>query len=183
MIFLHSHGVGTARAVRIFKTYGADAIQIMIENTPLPITLPAQTCWWGVGHQSSRSNCLLRRSIYDWYSCAVGERDAIDQGRGCLPFSWSTLFIMVTKTGASTTACSCAPGARIRAPQRRRAIAALAITSRQLLTLASELTDRAILTGAPRLLGSNRPADVLPRLARHGVHLDRSTLPCRVCGR
>src|SRR6266571_1794492 len=27
MVFLHSHGVGTARAVRIFKTYGADAIQ------------------------------------------------------------------------------------------------------------------------------------------------------------
>jgi Helix-hairpin-helix containing domain len=32
MVFLHSHGVGTARAVRIFKTYGADAIQVMIEN-------------------------------------------------------------------------------------------------------------------------------------------------------
>ena len=32
MIFLHSHGVGTARAVRIFKTYGADAIQVMTEN-------------------------------------------------------------------------------------------------------------------------------------------------------
>src|SRR6202163_2117688 len=32
MVFLHSHGVGTARAVRIFKTYGADAIQMMTEN-------------------------------------------------------------------------------------------------------------------------------------------------------
>jgi exodeoxyribonuclease V alpha subunit len=32
MIFLHSQGVGTARAVRIFKTYGADAIQVMTEN-------------------------------------------------------------------------------------------------------------------------------------------------------
>src|SRR5487761_2281486 len=32
MVILHSHGVGTARAVRIFKTYGADAIQVMIEN-------------------------------------------------------------------------------------------------------------------------------------------------------
>jgi exodeoxyribonuclease V alpha subunit len=29
---LHSHGVGTARAVRIFKTYGSDAIQVMSEN-------------------------------------------------------------------------------------------------------------------------------------------------------
>jgi exodeoxyribonuclease V alpha subunit len=32
MIFLHSHGVGTARAVRIFKTYGADAVQVMSQN-------------------------------------------------------------------------------------------------------------------------------------------------------
>src|ERR1700758_258231 len=32
MVFLHSHGVSTARAVRIFKTYGADAIQVMTEN-------------------------------------------------------------------------------------------------------------------------------------------------------
>jgi exodeoxyribonuclease V alpha subunit len=32
MVFLHSHGVGTARSVRIFKTYGADAIQVMTEN-------------------------------------------------------------------------------------------------------------------------------------------------------
>ncbi len=32
MVFLHEHGVGTARAVRIFKTYGTDAIQVMSEN-------------------------------------------------------------------------------------------------------------------------------------------------------
>jgi hypothetical protein len=32
MVFLHSHGVGTARAVRIFKTYGSDGIQVMSEN-------------------------------------------------------------------------------------------------------------------------------------------------------
>jgi exodeoxyribonuclease V alpha subunit len=32
MLFLHAHGVGTARAVRIFKTYGAEAIQVMSEN-------------------------------------------------------------------------------------------------------------------------------------------------------
>jgi exodeoxyribonuclease V alpha subunit len=32
MVFLHSHGVGTARAVRIFKAYGSDAIQVMTEN-------------------------------------------------------------------------------------------------------------------------------------------------------
>jgi exodeoxyribonuclease V alpha subunit len=32
MVFLHSHGVGTARAVPIYKTYGADAIRVMTEN-------------------------------------------------------------------------------------------------------------------------------------------------------
>ena len=32
MVFLQSHGVGTSRAVRIFKTYGADAIPLVKEN-------------------------------------------------------------------------------------------------------------------------------------------------------
>jgi exodeoxyribonuclease V alpha subunit len=32
MVFLHSHGVGTARAVRIYKTYGVDAVHVMSEN-------------------------------------------------------------------------------------------------------------------------------------------------------
>jgi exodeoxyribonuclease V alpha subunit len=32
MLFLHSHGVGTARAVRIYKTYGPDALKVVTEN-------------------------------------------------------------------------------------------------------------------------------------------------------
>ena len=32
MIFLHSHGVSTSRSVRIFKAYGAEAIQVLSEN-------------------------------------------------------------------------------------------------------------------------------------------------------
>jgi exodeoxyribonuclease V alpha subunit len=32
MLFLHSNGVGTSRAVRIFKTYGHDAIAVMTED-------------------------------------------------------------------------------------------------------------------------------------------------------
>lgn len=32
MVFLQSHGVGTSRAVRIFKTYGPDAIPLVTEN-------------------------------------------------------------------------------------------------------------------------------------------------------
>ncbi len=32
MVFLQSHGVGTSRAVRIYKTYGADAVPLIQEN-------------------------------------------------------------------------------------------------------------------------------------------------------
>ncbi|MFE1601245.1 SF1B family DNA helicase RecD2 [Methylobacterium sp. ID0610] len=32
MVFLHAHGVGTARAVRIFKTYGAESIAVMTDD-------------------------------------------------------------------------------------------------------------------------------------------------------
>jgi exodeoxyribonuclease V alpha subunit len=32
MVFLHTHSVGTSRAVRIFKTYGFDAIRVMTED-------------------------------------------------------------------------------------------------------------------------------------------------------
>ena len=32
MVFLRSHGVGTARAVRIYKTYGSDALKIVRRN-------------------------------------------------------------------------------------------------------------------------------------------------------
>jgi len=32
MLFLHSNGVSTSRAVRIYKTYGADAVQVISEN-------------------------------------------------------------------------------------------------------------------------------------------------------
>jgi exodeoxyribonuclease V alpha subunit len=32
MLFLHSNGVGTSRAVRIHKTYGADAVRLVSEN-------------------------------------------------------------------------------------------------------------------------------------------------------
>ncbi|MEI8186136.1 MAG: ATP-dependent RecD-like DNA helicase [Chlorobiaceae bacterium] len=38
IVFLHSHGVGTARAVRIYRTYGADAVAI-VRNNPYRLTL------------------------------------------------------------------------------------------------------------------------------------------------
>jgi exodeoxyribonuclease V alpha subunit len=44
MVFLQSHGIGTARAVRIYKTYGENAIEIIKAN---PYRLSADI--WGVG--------------------------------------------------------------------------------------------------------------------------------------
>ena len=32
MVFLHAHGVGSSRGVRIYRTYGSDAVQVMSEN-------------------------------------------------------------------------------------------------------------------------------------------------------
>ncbi len=32
MLFLHAHGVGTSRAVRIYKTYGAEAVAVISDN-------------------------------------------------------------------------------------------------------------------------------------------------------
>ena len=44
MVFLHSYGVGTARAVRIYKTYGDQAIE-MVKANPYRLS----TDIWGVG--------------------------------------------------------------------------------------------------------------------------------------
>ncbi len=48
LIFLQSHGVGTARAVRIYKTYGDRAIEMVREN---PYRLATDI--WGIGFQSA----------------------------------------------------------------------------------------------------------------------------------
>jgi exodeoxyribonuclease V alpha subunit len=48
MVFLTSHGVGTSRAVRIHKTYGENAIEIVRQN---PYRLATDI--WGIGFQSA----------------------------------------------------------------------------------------------------------------------------------
>ncbi|MBC8277343.1 MAG: ATP-dependent RecD-like DNA helicase [FCB group bacterium] len=48
MIFLHSHGVGTSRAFRIYKTYGDEAIPVIQEN---PYRLANDI--WGVGFKTA----------------------------------------------------------------------------------------------------------------------------------
>ena len=48
MVFLHGHGVGTARAVRIYKTYGDGAIEKIREN-PYRLTRDI----WGIGFKTA----------------------------------------------------------------------------------------------------------------------------------
>jgi exodeoxyribonuclease V alpha subunit len=69
MVFLHSHGVGTARAVRIFKTYGSDAIRVMSEN---PYRLARYPWHWiqdgrcdrhEAGHRKDRHNPCARGDL------------------------------------------------------------------------------------------------------------------------
>jgi exodeoxyribonuclease V alpha subunit len=48
MVFLQSHGVGTARAVRIYKTYGEKALELVRAN---PYRLAADV--WGFGFQTA----------------------------------------------------------------------------------------------------------------------------------
>lgn len=48
MMFLQAHGVGTARAVRIYKTYGDNAVSLVREN---PYRLAADI--WGVGFRTA----------------------------------------------------------------------------------------------------------------------------------
>jgi exodeoxyribonuclease V alpha subunit len=48
MVFLQSHGLGTARAVRIYKTYGDQAVEIVREN---PYRLATDI--WGIGFHTA----------------------------------------------------------------------------------------------------------------------------------
>jgi exodeoxyribonuclease V alpha subunit len=88
MVFLHSHGVGTARAVRIFKTYGADAIQVMTEN---PCRLARDIS--GIGFKTAdaiamklgiEKTAMIRVRAGISYALT----DAMNEGHCGLPTSW-----------------------------------------------------------------------------------------------
>ena len=71
MAFLQGHGVGTSRAVRIFKTYGADAIPLVSEN-PYRLARDITRHWLQIG----RSDCRAARDLADG--------DGPGEGRDCL---------------------------------------------------------------------------------------------------
>jgi exodeoxyribonuclease V alpha subunit len=86
MVFLHDYGVGTTRAVRIFKTYGADAIRVISEN---PYRLARDIR--GIGFLSAdtiaarlgiEKTALIRARAGISYALA----EATDEGHCGLPF-------------------------------------------------------------------------------------------------
>ena len=87
MIFLHSHGVGTSRAVRIFKTYGADAIRVISDN---PYRLARDIR--GIGFKSAdqiaeklgiEKTAMIRARAGIGYALT----EAMDEGHCGLPFA------------------------------------------------------------------------------------------------
>src|SRR5262245_60088493 len=63
MVFLHGHGVGTGRAVRIYKTYGTDAIARVQEN-PYRLALDIH----GIGFKTAalNSDATPRVTRFGW---------------------------------------------------------------------------------------------------------------------
>ncbi len=87
MVFLHSHGVGTSRAVRIFKSYGADAISLISEN---PYRLAADIRGIGfltadriAGTLGIEKTAMIRARAGIGYTLA----EALDEGHCGLPVS------------------------------------------------------------------------------------------------
>src|SRR4249920_58666 len=85
MLFLHSNGVGTSRAVRIYKTYGADAVRLISEN---PYRLARDIR--GIGFRSAdqialrlgiEKTAMIRARAGIGYALA----DAMDEGHCGLP--------------------------------------------------------------------------------------------------
>ena len=85
MVFLHSHGVGTARAVRIFRTYGADAVEVMTEN---PYRLARDIR--GIGFVTADAIAMrlgLEKTAMVRVRAGIGHAlaEAMDEGRCGLP--------------------------------------------------------------------------------------------------
>jgi exodeoxyribonuclease V alpha subunit len=92
MVFLQSHGIGTARAARIYKTYGEQAIELIRED---PYRLATDI--WGIGFQSAdqlaqrlgidpasplRARAALKfvlKTLSDEGHCGFPEQDVIER--------------------------------------------------------------------------------------------------------
>jgi ATP-dependent exoDNAse (exonuclease V) alpha subunit len=59
MLFLHSHGVGTSRSVKNYKTYGDKAIELIREN-PYRLANDIPGIGFKIADQIARKMALLR---------------------------------------------------------------------------------------------------------------------------
>ncbi|WP_264996365.1 helix-hairpin-helix domain-containing protein, partial [Kozakia baliensis] len=86
MLFLHSNGVGTSRAVRIFKTYGQNAVQLISEN-PYRLAKDIRGIGFKTADQIARKMGIAPDAtirVRAGISYALGE--AMDEGHCGLPF-------------------------------------------------------------------------------------------------
>ena len=80
MLFLHSNGVGTSRAVRIYKTYGADAVRLISEN-PYRLARDIRGIGFRTADQIAAKTALIRVRAGISYALA----EAMDDGHCGLP--------------------------------------------------------------------------------------------------
>src|SRR6266705_1585048 len=104
MVFLHSHGVGTARAVRIYKTYGTEAI-VRVQENPYRLALDIH----GIGFKTAdglaqrlgvprdamiRAQAGVRHVLQEFAEdghCAVHQDELIDAAATLLEIPLSTI--------------------------------------------------------------------------------------------
>lgn len=108
MVFLQSHGVGTSRAVRIFKTYGADAIPLVKEN---PYRLardirgigfitadPRRSCRWSTVRPDVRRRTASRGLGREHDRRSAGDDGPFAISSACLKNSSSRRFSIASKS-------------------------------------------------------------------------------------
>src|SRR5713101_6675243 len=109
MVFLHSHGVGTARAVRIYKTYGNDAI-VRVQENPYRLALDIH----GIGFKTADSlaqrlgiprDAVIRaqagvrhvlQTFADEGHCAVVQAELVEAATTLLEISETTITQAIT---------------------------------------------------------------------------------------
>jgi len=85
MLFLHAHGVGTSRAVRIYKTYGPDAVQVISEN-PYRLARDIRGIGFRTADQIAMKVGILKEAMIRIRAgVSYGLAEAMDEGHCGLP--------------------------------------------------------------------------------------------------
>jgi len=85
MLFLHAHGVGTSRAVRIYKTYGPDAVQVISDN-PYRLARDIRGIGFRTADQIAMKVGIAKKAMIRIRAgVSYGLAEAMDQGHCGLP--------------------------------------------------------------------------------------------------